>query len=356
MRIVHITFGFGLGGIETMLHNIANEQVKLGHDIHIVVINDIVNKELKTTLDSRIHFHCLKRKVGSKNPFVVFTLNYLLYKIKPDVVHLHYASIAKYIFLKNLRNKLCVTQHDVCKEETSQYLYLVKHIFAISNVVKDDIKRNRGLDSIVVLNGIDPSKIKKSEKSQGNLAGTPNVFRIVQVSRLMHEKKGQHILIAAVNILVNKGYRNISLDFIGDGPSMDYLKGIVKTRNLDKYIHFLGAKDQSFIFSHLCDYDLYVQPSIFEGFGLTVAEGMAAKIPVLVSENEGPLEIIDNGKYGYSFRNQDIADCSSKIEMFLNHKNDSIKIELAYDRVCTLYNVKTTAKRYIELYKQIFNL
>lgn len=39
MKIVHITFGFGLGGIETMLHNIANEQVKLGHDIYIVVIN-----------------------------------------------------------------------------------------------------------------------------------------------------------------------------------------------------------------------------------------------------------------------------------------------------------------------------
>ena len=43
MNIVHITFGFGLGGIETMLHNIANEQVQLGHVIHIVVINDIVN-------------------------------------------------------------------------------------------------------------------------------------------------------------------------------------------------------------------------------------------------------------------------------------------------------------------------
>lgn len=68
MKIVHVTFGFGLGGIETMLHNIANEQVKNGHEILIVVVNDIVNKELKKTLNPKIHFHCLKRKVGSKNP------------------------------------------------------------------------------------------------------------------------------------------------------------------------------------------------------------------------------------------------------------------------------------------------
>lgn len=66
MKIVHITFGFGLGGIETMLHNIANEQVKLGHEIHIVVINDIVNGELKNTLDPRIHFHCLKVRIFYK--------------------------------------------------------------------------------------------------------------------------------------------------------------------------------------------------------------------------------------------------------------------------------------------------
>ena len=60
MKIVHITYGFGLGGIETMLHNIANEQVKLGHEIHIIVINDIVNDELKSTLASEIHFLMLK--------------------------------------------------------------------------------------------------------------------------------------------------------------------------------------------------------------------------------------------------------------------------------------------------------
>lgn len=115
----------------------------------------------------------------------------------------------------------------------------------------------------------------------------------------------------------------------------------------------MGAKDQSFIFEHLCDYDLYVQPSIYEGFGLTVAESMAAKVPVLVSENQGPLEIIDNGKYGYYFKNQDVEDCASKIEMFLKHKNDPSMISSAYQRVASLYNVKNTARKYLELYETL---
>ena len=42
MKILHVTYGFQLGGIETMLRNIANEQAGLGHDVSIMVINDIV--------------------------------------------------------------------------------------------------------------------------------------------------------------------------------------------------------------------------------------------------------------------------------------------------------------------------
>lgn len=347
MNIIHITFGFGLGGIETMLHNIANEQVKLGHEVHIVVINDIVNEELKHTLDNRVKFHCLNRKVGSKNPLFIISLNVLLIANHPDVIHLHYSSIARYILLGGLKKKLCVTQHDVCNKQNSEYLHLSKKVFAISNIVKEDIKKWTGLDSEVVLNGIKSDLIKTKYKK------AHDKFRIVQVSRLMHKKKGQHILMEAVNKLVEKGYTNISLDFIGDGESMDYLKILARKLRIEEYVHFLGAKEQSYIFEHLREYDLYVQPSIYEGFGLTIVEAMVAKVPVLVSENQGPLEIIGYGKYGYSFKSQDSTDCAYKIELFLNHQNENNKITFAYDRALALYNVKNTAKQYLDLYKTL---
>ena len=36
MTIIHITYAFGLGGIETMLRNIANEQARFGYNIHLI--------------------------------------------------------------------------------------------------------------------------------------------------------------------------------------------------------------------------------------------------------------------------------------------------------------------------------
>lgn len=347
MKVVHIIYSLGLGGIETMLRNIVNKQVNVvEHEIHLIVINNLVNKELFNSLDKRIHVHCIGRHIGSKNPVPYIRLNIMLRKIEPDVIHLHYSSIARFIFLPSLKKKLCVTQHDVCNKQNSNNLWRCKRIYAISNVVQDDILKWTGLKSEVVFNGIDVDAIKCRQRNTVN-----KIFRIVQVSRLMHEKKGQHILIKALDQLIKKGYNQISLDLIGEGESYKYLVDLVKELNMDHYVNFLGAKDQSYIYKHLCEYDLFVQPSIFEGFGLTVTEAMVAKIPVLVSANQGPMEIIDNGRYGYYFKNQDFKDCAAKIELFLKGNDDKSMIDKAYHRVVDLYNVELTAKAYLDKYK-----
>lgn len=349
MCIVHITYAFRLGGIETMLRNIVNEQIKLVHEIHVIVINDFINKELYESLDKRIVFHNIGRHVNSKNPVPYIRLNLILKKINADVIHLHYSSIARFIWLPSLKNKLCVTQHDVCNRQNSKYLYKSKRIYAISNIVKQDVWNWVHLQSEAVLNGIRPELIDHATHERNGR------FRIVQVSRLMHQKKGQHILIQAVHRLVTNGYIALQVDFIGDGESKDYLQTMVRKLDLGDYINFLGAKDQSFIFAHLHEYDLYVQPSIYEGFGLTVTEAMAAKVPVLVSENQGPLEIIDNGRFGYSFRNKDADDCAAKIELFLKGGNDKAMVDKAYARVQAMYNVKVTATTYLKKYKDFID-
>ena len=350
MRIVHITYAFGLGGIETMLRNIANEQAGAGHEVYVIVINNSVNGELRDSLDKRIVFRCIGRRPGSKTPLPYIRLNILLRSIGADVIHLHYSSIARFVWLPTLKHRLCETQHDVCNVQNSRFLYKCRRIYAISNVVQTDITKWTNLKSEVVLNGIDVDNI--SHTKGGKMS---NVFRIVQVSRLMHEKKGQHVLIKAINQLVKHGYDKIHLDLIGDGESRGYLEKLTKELGLRDYVSFLGTRDQSYIYAHLCEYDLYVQPSIYEGFGLTVTEAMAAKVPVLVSENQGPLEIIDNGRFGYSFKNKDADDCTAKIELFLKEENDKTMVEKAYARVQTIYNVKVTAATYLQKYKNFID-
>ena len=51
MTIIHITYAFGLGGIETILRNFANEKARFGYNIHLFVINYNVYDELRTSLN-----------------------------------------------------------------------------------------------------------------------------------------------------------------------------------------------------------------------------------------------------------------------------------------------------------------
>ena len=95
-------------------------------------------------------------------------------------------------------------------------------------------------------------------------------------------------------------------------------------------------------------------PSRSEGFGLTVAEGIAANIPVLVSNNDGPFELIQHGKYGYSFTKDNITDCANQISQIIAHYDKTVPLcKLAYEHVSSTYSVTQTAIQYIQLYNEL---
>lgn len=177
-------------------------------------------------------------------------------------------------------------------------------------------------------------------------------MRLIQVSRLDYKKKGQDLLIKAVAELNGL----IEVDFIGDGESLAYLNGLSRSLDTERYVHFLGKKPQSFISENLQNYDLFVQPSRYEGFGLTVAEAMAAQLPVLVTEGEGPAEITCNEKYGWTFKNGDVDDLVNKIVCIQRLYSEAMdKAEKAKQYVCNNYDVSVTARKYLEEYTKIKN-
>lgn len=345
MKILHVIWSFNFGGIETMLVNIANEQVVLGHEVGVLVVDaGKTNPDLVKTLDSHIRLFCANRKWGVKDIFAILRLNEIIGGFRPDVIHLHSSSIFKYLFPRY--RKFCnVTLHDLCNKQNTDHIEKVPRVFAISQSVAKDLMQKKGVASMVNPNGIRPELIRAKCTERDSC-----LFRIVQVSRLEHLKKGQHILIEAAKSLLDNGITNFAIDFIGNGDSLEYLKQLAQNNNMEEHVHFLGTKDQKYIYDNLCCYDLFVQPSIYEGFGLTVAEAMAAKVPVLVSTGQGPEEVIDGGKYGYLFKNSDVEDCASKMSMFIENKNDKSLIEKAYQRVWSLYNVRVTTQTYIDNY------
>lgn len=326
-----------------MLVGILNEQVRAA-DVVLVLLNRNEEHALLDSLAPEVGVRRIDRPVGSKNPLYLLRLWHVLRSLNPDVVHVHFPNITRFL-LPGLKGKLVFTMHHIPLPEDLPYLRRYARIYSISRCVQKALEAN-GYSSTVVYNGIQPERFLPHEFTAGS------VFRIVQVGRLVHEIKGQDLLIEACNRLIHEeGHTEIRLDFIGDGASLDYLRGLVEEKGLDSYIRFLGAQPPSYIEMHLKDYDLFVQPSRWEGFGLTVAEAMAARVPVLVADREGPMEVIGDGAYGFHFITDNASDCAAAIRGIMQNPDLKALAAQAHDYMAEHFDIRHTAQQYLREYR-----
>lgn len=330
-----------------MLVDIVNEMVKT-QDVTVVVVNDSFQEYLINQLSPKVKVIFNHRKPNSRSVWPIIKLNWTLMKLRPDVIHIHNAMLPK-IILPFVRRGIFLTVHalQISLECVRRGMKLV----AISEAVKEDVLNRGNYDVVTVPNGISLDVISQRDAHWV----LPNEkMRIIQVGRLDASKKGQDILIKAVAVLQKRGINNLNVDFIGIGESEMSLKRLAKEKNVTDKIHFLGFRNRDYIYGHLKDYDLMCHPSRHEGFGLTVAEGMAAKLPILVSNNGGPFEIINYGEFGIAFEMENIEDCADKIEYIYNNYNDILKLtSRAYQHIGKVYSVERMVGDYIKNYREV---
>lgn len=333
---------FQTGGSETMLVEIINEQVS-SSNVSLLIFNNQINAASLAKIDSRVKIFKLNRKEKSRSLVPIIVSNLMLLRLQPDVIHCHHVSAARIIFIKK---NLVFTAHTT--GITDKRIKTFRRVFAISETVKKDIYATHNINARVIYNGIDFDKVQIKDNYNCE------EFKIIQVSRLDHEIKGQHILIRALNILINEmKISNVRVDFIGKGSSYQYLINLATEYKLQHKVNFLGLKDREYIYSHVKDYSLLVQPSLKEGFGLTIIEAMAAKLPVLVSDIEGPSEVVKNGKYGWLFKTADENDCAVQIQRIIKEydsKEFKKPIQDAYEYAKTSFSINNTANQYINEY------
>lgn len=371
MNIVHIYWGLSYGGIETMLVNIINKQVEAGAHVSIMLINDLYADELLARLDPSVGIINIGRKRGSRSLSFINRINRQLDIARPDIIHLHHTATSNFIS-RRWRPRMCCTVHDIphgkkgysnrwinlCqwmlnpRLNNVRAIQLIPRIFAISDSVARGLSEVYGISSTVVYNGI-VTDIFRHRKPEMPTAGS---LKIVQVSRLDHIKKGQDLLLEAIQLLRKQGIDNIDVTFIGEGDSMAMLKDMAEQLGLKGHVHFAGVKPQSHIAAHLRDFDLFVQPSRKEGFGLTVAEAMASMLPVLVSAGQGPAEITEGDTFGYTFANGDATDLADKIRHIRDNYPQALqKAAKACREVAGNYSVAATANSYLGHYNTIIN-
>lgn len=333
-----------------MLADIVNNQCK-SENVALLIVNDEINNKLLSTVSENVKLICLHRKTNSKSLFPFIRLNEEILRFRPDVIHCHNHNLINTLFLSCFKKRTILTIHTTNVDTLNFSKY--RQCYAISQSVKQDIMTRSKITVKVIHNGVYTDLI---EKRNSPFSTDPSKVKIVQVSRLLHATKGQHLVLNALKKLRDQGIGNIEFDLIGEGPSMAYLESLANEYGIIDSVNFLGLKDRAYIYRHLKDYDLLIQPSLYEGFGLTIVEAMAAKVPVLVSDIEGPMEVIKDGKHGIFFKKGDSDDLAQKILLFagqLGKESQVNKINEASKYANDSFNVAKTSLSYLDEYKNI---
>ncbi|MDE7143091.1 MAG: glycosyltransferase, partial [Muribaculaceae bacterium] len=220
MKIIHVIFTFRTGGAETMLVDIMNRQVALGHDVTLLIINDGVDRALLATVSPQVRVVHWPRRPGTRRLLLAARLNAWVRLRRPDVVHLHDPKLPGLI--RGLDSRLVYTIHALGLSQ--RYLRPSVRQVAITDAVRDDALAARpDADISVISNGIDINAIRRRDQSR---LPAPGAFRIVQSGRLDTATKGQDILIRALAILCREGFDGITVDFIGEGADRQALENL----------------------------------------------------------------------------------------------------------------------------------
>jgi phosphatidylinositol alpha-1,6-mannosyltransferase len=113
---------------------------------------------------------------------------------------------------------------------------------------------------------------------------------------------------------------DVVLLVIGSGPRLGSLRGLAQRLGVEERVRFCPDVSDAELPAYLRAADLFVFPSQnrLEGFGLVIAEAMAAGLPVVVADMPGVREVISEGIEGRLVEPMIAADLAEKVLQLLD--------------------------------------
>lgn len=215
------------------------------------------------------------------------------------------------------------------------------HVQVISNYLKDFAISMGSKNITLVPNGVDLELFNKDnldkvkiESIKKDLQKKEGDIFIITTSRLV-KKNNISFVIKSIALLPE----NYKFLILGKGKEESELKKLAQKLKIKERIFFLGDVSQSHIPYFLNISDVFIRPSISEGFGNSFLEAMAMEIPVIASPVGGIIDfVIDNetGIFCDQLNHNDIAEklvfISSNKELRENIiKNAKAMVKQNYD-------------------------
>lgn len=297
---------FHVGGVEKVFITYANKLVE-DNCFEILIFVCKKEGELLPLVNSSITIVSLNKRLGLCWLPLLFNLK----KHSPDVLISgpDFPNIVALIVVRlfRLKTKLLITQHNYYNIESIslgwygrllpyfiRFLYpLGDKVISVSNGITDFLRyHNVPIEKITrIYNPIDFKLInlKAQESTEFEL---PSKY-ILFVGRLC-PVKNLSLLLDAFDF-ISAFNTDLKLVIIGAGE----LKNEYQDRKLNPNVFFLGALPNPY--PYMSKAELIVLSSFSESFSLIVAEALALGITVVSTPTLGPVEILENGKYGFIY-------------------------------------------------------
>lgn len=206
---------------------------------------------------------------------------------------------------------------------------IFNHVFSlfitVSEAVKVEISRREwiGHNKIeTVYNGLSPDLYTKRYevdwfKKEYGINPSKIVIGIVASFRPI---KGQMYLVEAIDKIV-KTYDDIQVVCVGNTETgyFEIVQKKIDELRLKEYFIFTG--DQQNVPEILSIFDIFVMPSVNEGFSNAIIEAMAAGKPVIAPDSGGNPEAVEHGKTGLLFNPCDSRSLAEALQMLINDKD-----------------------------------
>jgi len=174
-------------------------------------------------------------------------------------------------------------------------------------------------------------------------------------SGMLTSRKGYDILMDALIMLKDEDVEGYEVVIYGDGPAKDELLQTVQRHQLP--VSFRGMVAPEILRKELPGFDIFIHPSRYESFGLSVTEALASGCAVICSNTGGLKDQITHEHNGLLFEVGDARQLANSIRRLLDEVD--LRTQLRRNGVITAqthFSEHKMLDQYEQLYAEAISL
>lgn len=347
VKVLHIIDHLGLGGAQNFLVDLVSHLDQSDYVPEVCVLRRNAGDTYLLERLSCAGIKTIYLRGGRWHLLKVYQMIDLIKTENPAIVHTHLTA-ASFIgrFSAILNKTPIIIQHDHSANEYKRshpllyYFSLpIDRLFnpftsmtiTCSHWVEQFVHQVRKIQdekitvihNYVDLDRFDPTAYAMAESREA-LGLNLECSVIGTVSRLS-EFKGIEYLLQAVSILLCDRM-DVNLVIVGDGPKRNDLMKYAIELDIDKRVIFTGYRQD--IPSLIKAFDVFVLPSLFETFGMSILEAMAMKKNIIATDVGGISELVIDGWNGLLVAPKDALSMAQSVRQLIDSRELAQKLSI----------------------------